>query len=173
MSPDHELARTDEPDRRDFLSKAASISMAGGLVSGYGALACMAVRFVYPADRAANWVLVSDVRGVLSGASIDFEFPSGLKVTIKRTASADASRPATESDFIALSSVCPHLGCRVHWEAANDRFFCPCHNGEFDPEGKATGGPPKAANQHLPRYPLKVENGLLFIEIPPDSLLDS
>jgi Rieske Fe-S protein len=54
----------------------------------------------------------------------------------------------------------------VHWEAQNDRFFCPCHNGAFDRQGNATAGPPAAAGQALLRFPLRLENGLLFIEVP-------
>ncbi|MBI4577262.1 MAG: Rieske 2Fe-2S domain-containing protein, partial [Planctomycetes bacterium] len=69
-------------------------------------------------------------------------------------------------DFLALSSTCPHLGCRVHWEVQNRRFFCPCHNGSFDAAGRATGGPPAEAGQSLPRYALRLEGGLLFIELP-------
>ena len=72
--------------------------------------------------------------------------------------------------FAALSSVCPHLGCAVHWEQQNKRFFCPCHNGAFDASGKATEGPPAAASQSLKEYPLKVENGLLFIAVPSDGI---
>ena len=69
-------------------------------------------------------------------------------------------------DFIALSSTCPHLGCQVHWEAAHDRFFCPCHNGVFDPSGRGLSGPPGEAGLSLPSYNLRVDNGLLFIEVP-------
>jgi phenylpropionate dioxygenase-like ring-hydroxylating dioxygenase large terminal subunit len=58
----------------------------------------------------------------------------------------------------------------VHWEAQNNRFFCPCHNGVFTPEGKATSGPPADAGQSLFRFPLKVENDLLFIEVSTDKL---
>ena len=54
----------------------------------------------------------------------------------------------------------------MHWESVNNRFFCPCHNGEFDPEGRATGGPPKAANQELPRYRVVIDKGLVFLEMP-------
>jgi phenylpropionate dioxygenase-like ring-hydroxylating dioxygenase large terminal subunit len=54
----------------------------------------------------------------------------------------------------------------VHWEPQNDRFFCPCHLGTFDPEGRPTGGPPLSANQSLPEYPLRVEKGLLYISMP-------
>ncbi|REJ93270.1 MAG: ubiquinol-cytochrome c reductase iron-sulfur subunit, partial [Planctomycetota bacterium] len=67
-------------------------------------------------------------------------------------------------DFVALSSICPHLGCQVHWESQNDRFFCPCHNGAFDAAGQPLSGPPKDDNQPLPQFPLKVENNLLFIQ---------
>ena len=68
----------------------------------------------------------------------------------------------------ALSSTCPHLGCQVHWEGHNNRFFCPCHNGVFDPNGIATGGPPADAGQSLLQFPLKEESGLLYIELPVD-----
>jgi cytochrome b6-f complex iron-sulfur subunit len=71
-------------------------------------------------------------------------------------------------DFTALSSICPHLGCRVHWEPENKRFFCPYHNGVFDPSGRATEGPPKVDGQDLARYELDIRNDLLFIQIPND-----
>ena len=51
-----------------------------------------------------------------------------------------------------------------------ERFFCPCHNGAFDPQGRATEGPPAAAEQSLTRFPLKVENGLLYIQVPLDAV---
>jgi Rieske Fe-S protein len=56
----------------------------------------------------------------------------------------------------------------VHWEPGDDRFFCSCHNGVFDPQGKATSGPPAVEEQDLARYELKIENGLLFIKVPTD-----
>ena len=68
-------------------------------------------------------------------------------------------------DFIALSSTCPHLGCQVHWEPKNNRFFCPCHNGALDPAGNPTAGPPADAGQSLPEYELKIDAGLLFIKV--------
>jgi Rieske Fe-S protein len=61
----------------------------------------------------------------------------------------------------------------VHWEPNNDRFFCPCHNGAFDKSGQPTAGPPKAANQPLIQFPLKVENGLLFVEAPLTSVVQT
>ena len=95
------------------------------------------------------------------GSSFVYRAPSGASIAVARVGSAGSAE-----DFLALSSTCPHLGCQVYWEAQRDRFFCPCHNGTFDRTGKATGGPPAAAGQSLPRYPLKLEGGLLFILVP-------
>ena len=153
-------------ERRGFLTRAAAVSMATGLVAGYGTLVSYAGRFLFTIQEDRVWLFVTDVASLPPGASLPFESPTGVRVTVTRRSSSAPNGEAPAGDFIALSSVCPHLGCRVHWEAQNNRFFCPCHNGEFDPEGRATGGPPKAANQELPRYPLKVENGLVFLEMP-------
>lgn len=128
----------------------------------------MAGRFLFPTSRGTAWLFVTDVASLPPGQSIPFESPTGLKVTIKRSETATA--PADVADFVALSSICPHLGCRVHWESHNNRFFCPCHNGKFDPQGQPTGGPPLAAGQQLPRYPLQPQHGLLFIEMPLDAV---
>ena len=58
----------------------------------------------------------------------------------------------------------------MHWEPQNERFFCPCHNGAFDASGKATEGPPATAKQELKQFPLRVENGLLYIEVPMETI---
>ncbi len=162
---------SDEPPRRGFLTFTARGVMLGGLAAGYGALAAMAGKFLYPTQSDRTWLFVSNAAGIPPGESFDFESPTGVKVTIKRAAAESASLAVDQ--FVALSSTCPHLGCRVHWEAQNRRFFCPCHNGEFDPEGRPTGGPVLAAQQHLPRYPLKIEQGLLYIEMATQSVGDS
>ena len=94
------------------------------------------------------------------GDVISFRAPGGVTVNIARR-----SRDGVAGDFIALSSTCPHLGCRVSWRASERCFFCPCHNGYFDSDGHPTGGPPEKAHQALPRYALKVEDGLLHIEV--------
>lgn len=149
--------------RRDFLAFAA---MSGGLIASYGTLAAMAGRFLYPAgEMPKQWLFVREVKSFQIGDSIVFHIPGGEKVAITRQRQEN-----NEKDFVALSNKCPHLGCQVHWEAKNNRFFCPCHNGVFDPTGKGIGGPPADAGQSLPEYPLKIEKGMLFIEVPVPSL---
>jgi Rieske Fe-S protein len=148
--------------RRGVLRGASSAAMLGGLAAGYGAFGAIAVRYLYPARPPQTaWLYVTDIERLKAGESLTFRTPSGARAAIARQGESGAV-----SDFIALSSTCPHLGCQVHWEAAANRFFCPCHNGAFDPSGKAIAGPPAEAKQSLPRYPLKIEGALLFIEVP-------
>jgi Rieske Fe-S protein len=156
--------------RRDFLSTVSTVVMAGGLAAGYGTFAYLAGRYVFPTNVETPWLFVAQADSILPGDSLAFESPRGVRVAIARRAGQGLPRSAESDDFIALSSVCPHLGCRVHWESHNNRFFCPCHNGVFDPEGKPLSGPPKAAEQALSRYPLKVEGGLLFIAMSVESV---
>lgn len=153
--------RPPDPGRRLLLSASATAFMAGGLAAGYGGFGLMAGRFLYPSDdKNKAWLFVTESARMNSGDSMTYQSPAGENISITRFGSS-----GDVGDFKALSSVCPHLGCQVHWEAQNNRFFCPCHNGVFDPSGKATGGPPGKAGQRLPEFPLKIENGLLFIEV--------
>jgi nitrite reductase/ring-hydroxylating ferredoxin subunit len=147
--------------RRRLLS-ASGLAMGLGLVAGYGALAAIAVRYLYPArPRGRVWRFVTRLDRLAPGASLVYRTPAGERVTVARRGGG-----AGAADFLALSSTCPHLGCQVHWQPQNERFFCPCHNGVFTPAGKAIEGPPAEAGQSLASYPLKVEGGLLFIEVP-------
>ena len=143
--------------------------MVAGLLGGYGVFGAIAARYLYPArpdDR--RWQFVCDLGRLRVGESLVYTGPAGDTVNVTR------QRPGSTVDaFIALSSTCPHLGCQVHWERHNDRYFCPCHNGTFDPSGNATGGPPFEANQDLPRYSLRVDAGLLFVEVSSRPLIGS
>lgn len=158
------------PDRRDFLSTVSTVAMAGGLVTGYGTFALMAGRYIFPTTVEAPWLFVAEANSIQPGDSLAYESPTGVRVAISRRPADGPRHSAEVEDFIALSSICPHLGCRVHWESHNNRFFCPCHNGVFDPQGKPVSGPPKAAEQELSRYPLKVEGGLLYIAVSVESV---
>ena len=161
-TPSEPLVPEEGHDRRGFLSGASSLAMAGGLAASYGTFGYIAGRFMYPTEgRPQAWVFVIQLARIAQGDSLSFRAPSGERIAVARQGAA-----GNADDFVALSSTCPHLGCQVHWESQNDRFFCPCHNGVFDSKGVGTSGPPGEAGQVLPRYPLKVENGLLFIEVP-------
>jgi cytochrome b6-f complex iron-sulfur subunit len=149
-------------DRRTFAERLGFGAMAGGLAASYGTFGWFALRYLFPAGgQAQRWVYVADLRRIEGKDAVAFVAPNGATINIARMGHTGAA-----SDFVALSSTCPHLGCQVHWEAQNKRFFCPCHNGVFDAQGKGISGPPGDAKQHLPRYPIKIENGLLYLAVP-------
>lgn len=158
-----------EPERREFLTRASQVAMAAGLVGGYGAFGSIAARYLYPArpDR-GSWQFLMELGRMQVGESFRYRAPAGETINITRQAANGEA-----SDFVALSSTCPHLGCQVHWEEQNERYFCPCHNGTFDPSGVATGGPPGDAGQRLPEYPLMMKGGLVYVQVPMTRLVDA
>ncbi len=155
-----------EPSARGVLGLTSTALMVAGLVGGYGLFAWLSARFMLPARLGAvHQLFVARVSDMQVGSTLLYQTPDGRTVNITRR-----SAGAAADDFIALSSTCPHLGCQVRWEPQNNRYFCPCHNGTFDPGGKATGGPPGDAGQSLPRYALRVDQGLLYIDVPAEQL---
>jgi len=41
----------------------------------------------------------------------------------------------------ALSAICPHMGCVVHWNNAEESWDCPCHGSRFNVCGDVIEGP--------------------------------
>jgi len=92
-----------------------------------------------------------------------------------------------EPSFTIISNRCAHLGCPVQpngpvqdsqeKKVEGERgqrvtlipmipaggFGCPCHGGQYDPEGNVTAGPPVRA---LDRYDYSVRNGRLILGEP-------
>jgi cytochrome b6-f complex iron-sulfur subunit len=57
-----------------------------------------------------------------------------------------------ENRVIALSAICPHLGCLVKYR--KEGFIqCPCHDGRFDFSGNVIAGPPP---RPLVSYPVRI-----------------
>jgi len=46
-----------------------------------------------------------------------------------------------EGNFSFLSAVCPHMGCTVKFNKAEQSWDCPCHGSRFDTSGKLLNGP--------------------------------
>ncbi len=69
----------------------------------------------------------------------------------------------SEEEAIVYNGHCTHLGCAYSWVTDGphkDRFFCPCHDGVFDLDGRVVGGPPP---RPLDQLESRVEGGELHI----------
>ncbi len=73
-------------------------------------------------------------------------------------------RRQSETDLIAFSINCTHLGCPVRWMPKANLFMCPCHGGVYYENGDVAAGPPP---KPLPRYPIRVYNGQVQIRTSP------
>lgn len=150
------MNESDRTTRRAWL---ATVLMGAGLAVSYGTLAAQALMFLLPQrlKPRTRLLFAGQIDRYQIGSVQSFYDLQGNQILVKRGAKG----------FEAFSSTCPHLGCHVHWEAENQRFFCPCHRGVFNADGVATSGPPADAGQSLSRVPLQVNeaSGVVYIEV--------
>jgi glycine/D-amino acid oxidase-like deaminating enzyme/nitrite reductase/ring-hydroxylating ferredoxin subunit len=52
-----------------------------------------------------------------------------------------AAYRAPDGELFAVSAVCTHLGCKVHWNSVETSWDCPCHGSRFRPDGTVIEGP--------------------------------
>ncbi len=65
-----------------------------------------------------------------------------------------------DGEYIAYSTVCPHLGCAIDYDQANERFYCPCHRSAFSLDGEREEGP---SPRGLDRLEVKDEDGIISL----------
>ena len=147
--------------RRNFLT--FGVGAIAGLIGA--ALGIPLVGYaVSPALRksATEWVEIGPVGDFAKGVPRKAEYTllkrdGWVEETVRKAVwvlTTDGQR------YTAYDPRCTHLGCAYSWQTDKNRFFCPCHDGVFDIDGKVIGGPPP---RPLDRYETKVENGRLYI----------
>jgi len=72
------------------------------------------------------------------------EIPEGGTVLFQYGGTPGILFRAEDGTFKAFSLMCTHLACTVSWLPEKREFYCPCHEGFFDAEGKVLSGPPPA-----------------------------
>lgn len=147
--------------RRDFLRLVPF-----GIFTGIaGWVAAAAFRFLRPtataAAASARWMNVAPL------SQIGGDKPVMRTINVEHTAGWSST---IEERFVyvlpkqnnrVLSSACPHEGCNVTWREDTNRFFCPCHDSSFAPDGARLGGP---ARRGLDPLPSREKEGVLQVQ---------
>ncbi len=155
---------SDEPQlKREGFLKVAILGIGGfiGLSLGIPAVGYI----ISPAqidNQAQVWIRVG------STSKVEVGTPTLFKIKTKQTTGWISTEEElsfyvlTEDgrNYIVMSNICTHLGCRVRWIAEKDQFFCPCHNGVFNKTGDVVSGPPP---KPLNRFKVKVENDQIYV----------
>jgi menaquinol-cytochrome c reductase iron-sulfur subunit len=55
-----------------------------------------------------------------------------------------------KSNVVAFNAECPHLGCFVDYNPADQHFECPCHKSAFSKDGEKLYGPSRRGLDSLP-----------------------
>ena len=126
----YEAAGEEEVTRREF---------ARYLVAGAGAMAVGNVGL-------AAWTQLRSINTGEPRSIVALEqVPVGTTYLFRYPTEADPAvlLRVAEDEVVAFSQKCTHLGCVVFFEADEDRWHCPCHEGNFDARtGDAVSGPP-------------------------------
>jgi glycine/D-amino acid oxidase-like deaminating enzyme/nitrite reductase/ring-hydroxylating ferredoxin subunit len=65
----------------------------------------------------------------------------GDSAVIESDGDSFAAWRSPEGELYAVSPVCTHMGCKVHWNSVETSWDCPCHGSRFRPDGTVLEGP--------------------------------
>ncbi len=85
--------------------------------------------------------MAGDIIDTGTAASVD-DIPREEGRTLRVKGKMIAAYRDEHGELHAHSAVCTHLGCNVHFNAAEKTWDCPCHGGRFDILGQVLNGPP-------------------------------
>ena len=69
------------------------------------------------------------------------ELKAGDSAIVDVEGESFAAYRAPGGELYAVSNVCPHMGCKVHWNSVETSWDCPCHGSRFRPDGTVIEGP--------------------------------
>lgn len=156
------MSKASDLNRRKFMEIGIyTISGAIASVSGV-ALARFAVGPSFDKEK-SKWIEVEieDGQNETDGFTrvvLEYQTKDGWLTSIERRLAY--IKKVKETEVIAISADCTHLGCIVTWDEDQKLFKCPCHDGRYDSEGRVISGPPPAP---LKRHKTKIEDGKILL----------
>lgn len=152
----------EELNRRKFLS-----GIIGVVASAVAALVGLpAIGYlISPGIKKQNtdqWLTLGPLATLQPGVPTGFPFSRRIVDGWVESTQTGVAYAITEDgqNVKVFSNVCTHLSCRVTWDAAQNGFFCPCHDGLFGVQGEVVKGPPP---RPLDQFETKIENGQISI----------
>ncbi len=135
-------------ERRGFLHK-----VVGGVGAVVAASALYPVaKFIIPPAKEVkqvNELNVGKASEVADGTGKIFQFNEDKVIVVNKGGS-----------LTAVSAICTHLGCLVHWENGAGELACPCHGAKYKQTGEIISGPqPKPLKQ----YKAKIDGDSIII----------
>jgi menaquinol-cytochrome c reductase iron-sulfur subunit len=102
-----------------------------------------------------DWRPVGKTADYVIGATVAVRFVDSSPLAWAGVTANTAAwlRRISETEFIAFSVNCAHLGCPVRWLPDAQLFMCPCHGGVYYADGSVAAGPPP---HPLSRYSVRI-----------------
>ena len=126
----YESAGEDEVTRREFAR--FLVAGAGAMAAGNVGIAAWTQLRTINTGEPRELIALEDVA---VGDTFLFRYPTDADPAILLR--------IADREVVAFSQKCTHLGCVVYFEAEEDRWHCPCHEGNFEPlTGAVISGPP-------------------------------
>lgn len=143
----YEAAAEDEVTRREF-ARYLVLGAGAMAVGNLGLAAWTQLRSINTGDP-RKVIALGDVA---VGDTYLFSYPSDADPAILLRLS--------DTEVVAFSQKCTHLGCVVYYQADRERWHCPCHEGNFDTvTGAVLSGPP---TRPLGRIDVEVRDGEIW-----------
>jgi Rieske Fe-S protein len=104
------------------------------LAALFGSFLYPVIKFVFPPYREPDQVILplADYKDIPQNSVKTFPWGSKPGLLKKND----------DGSLWAFVAICTHLDCNVTYLSEKRRFFCACHDGWYDENGKNIGGPP-------------------------------
>ena len=101
---------------------------------------------------AGRWVPVVSAANLRVGHAVRFSTPGVEGFVVNHG-----------GQVLAMSAVCTHMGCILHFNSTDARLDCPCHGASFSLDGSPIS---REYLRSLPRLHSRVSGGTIEVEVP-------